>query len=387
MKNKIRNIIKKIIVLAIAGFFVFGGTPMPLMAEETNSLESQEKDIGEPFDATTDREATYSFSCDEYAIPIILKAGGDTTFSVNTTGFQKATGDEQSNLLSIYDDNFNFLLGGSVDSEKTWNYTWGGKEQKAGFLIFKKGSRESGNNQEITVTISSSFKAYEFTDTGWTLKDGDQVSADIDKEQTVYWDFSLDCISKVSINGRGIKICDADKTELDTVYAMAGEPVDYILDSGNYFIEAYNPRGITHCEFSFNIHKIEGATCSNTSKETARAIKLDETVSGVNLFGIEQMYYYKMKISKPRKISATYQLSTPAGKTPGLLRLYITNKKGKILHTGSDISMFDTSQDYNGQFIFMEPKTEKTKINLQKGTYYFVIEADNNIGEYSFSIK
>lgn len=161
--------------------------------------------------------------------------------------------------------------------------------------------------------------------------------------------------------------------------------VTYGVKKGSkYYIRVESGAGVT---LKASVKAVKKA--AGTSKGKAKTIKADKAVTGVILAGDKKPDWYKINLTKQKKVTLTYSVKTngwTGNYTTDGIRFTFCNAKGKMFTYGAYDDL--TREQYKGSVTYyLKSNYSSKKYGLKPGTYYVKVERVNKAASGAYTLK
>jgi len=228
---------------------------------------------------------------------------------------------------------------------------------------------------------------YIFTNASFYNQDN-AITLKIKANKSGILNFMCNCNDKVIV-----KYLDSSKKVISMSSILEKNSLTGIgVQSGKtYYIKMWKPDSSIAGTTSINNMKyqIEKISLSNhSSRSKAKELSKDKYVNTLVPAGKTTTTWYKIKMTKKKKLSITIE-SHMMQNNGQCLQLYICNSKGKKLNSNSIIIDNEISVKYkNKKYIMTYPKkTFSTTVAFPVGTYYLKVESKTKTSSGSYQIK
>lgn len=137
-------------------------------------------------------------------------------------------------------------------------------------------------------------------------------------------------------------------------------------------------------DMKYQIRKIN--LTSNDNRKKAKNLSNGKAVETLLLAGKKTTTWYKIKLSKKKKINMTFESRLFQNSGQGM-KIYICNEKGKALHTEPIFVTEKASSYYKKKYKMEYPRKIITTGNLPAGNYYVKVTSDHKMTSGSYKIS
>ena len=137
-------------------------------------------------------------------------------------------------------------------------------------------------------------------------------------------------------------------------------------------------------DMKYQIRKIN--LTSNDNRKKAKNLSNGKAVETLLLAGKKTTTWYKIKLSKKKKINMTFESRLFQNSGQGM-KIYICNEKGKALHTEPILVTEKASSYYKKKYKMEYPRKIITTGNLPAGNYYVKVTSDHKMTSGSYKIS